>query len=94
MTAQEKSEVMELLQLYGDWPEINERHNCDLDWIHVFQICITELLERARVESLEEDHDASLNAKRRYLRTLKHAAMMWEQQIGKDKRNPRSARRR
>jgi hypothetical protein len=94
MTNKQKSEVMELLQVYGDRPEITERNNCDLNWIHVLQICLTELMECARVESLEEDQEANLRKQRRYLSTLKNAAGMWEKQLGQDNRKIRSARRR
>lgn len=46
---QQRSTVEEHLQLWGSFPECTAKHSCELDWVHVLLINITDAVEHVRL---------------------------------------------
>lgn len=74
----ERNEVHAAMQLWGDFPECNPKHCCSLDWLHVLQTNLTDLMEHARREDTLEGEQRAM---RRKLATIIAACEMWDKQL-------------
>jgi hypothetical protein len=74
----ERNEVHAAMQLWGDFPECNPKHCCSLDWLHVLQSNLTDLMEHARREDTLEGEQRAM---RRKLATIIAACVMWDKQL-------------
>lgn len=78
LVKKERNEVYAAMQLWGDFPECNPKHCCSLDWLHVLQTNLTDLMEHAR---REDEIESCQHSMRRKLATIIAACEMWDKEL-------------
>jgi len=74
----QRSTVDEVLQCFGDMPQITRNYSCDMDWLHVLQTHQTDLIEASRM--VEGDY-GRIAKMRRKLACIVATCEAWERRL-------------
>jgi hypothetical protein len=73
LMTQGRNDVHAALQLWGDFPDCNPEHCCDLDWQHVLMSGLADGFEQSRLDEC----DPLIKALKRKLAITAAACEMW-----------------
>lgn len=78
----ERNETHAALQLWGEFPECGPKHARDLDWLHVLQSQLTDVMEHARLASDPEHAEREeYRILRRCLAGIVATCEAWDKQL-------------
>lgn len=83
--AASESQVHEVLQLWGDFPDCAPAHSCEMDWLHALLSNLNDAAEQARlIDSPEHDESQTVHALRRKLAAIAKTCEMWDAKLAKE----------